>query len=160
MKLLLICLILPSIYALPMGLRHGPISDDEFQKQEAAFQETYSVCDVCKTVYIEMRKNVAKDDSLFHFGKEQEFKTKARQFCHTYETTKKENDCLTIAGDSHRMMKYLYDTRPSGCERTGYCQRCIPCGYDCMTCEDPDFYDNFMNSMANKWDDFKSWLNK
>lgn len=153
MKLLLICLLLPTINAL--NLRQSTLKE-----QEAAFETSYSICDVCKTVYTVMQNNVARDGSLYQFGKEQEFKTKARQFCHTYEHKREENDCLTITEDSYRMMKYLYDTRPSGCERTGYCQRCIPCGESCMTCDDPDFYDNFMNGVSSKWDDFIIWLNK
>lgn len=142
---LLICLFISGAYASNLRLQEATVKN-------------YSVCDVCRNLYMVMQVRVSNNASLFQIGSEKEFQMEATSYCHLNKDMEK--DCLSIADNSNYMIKYLYDTGPSGCERTGYCQRCRHIGHGCITCDDPDFYDNIMRSITNKWDSFIIWMNK
>lgn len=161
MMRIILCIVLAGVVH-GASLRKNNVSYNYMIKKQKTER---SVCDICRREYIDMRYSVAKDGSLYQYDKEEEFKTVARLNCHNVllEYSKKELDtCLSVSNDARRMMKYLYDTRPSGCEKTGFCKRCRPCPSpaECIICDSPDMYDNFMTSSFNIWDDLITWINK
>lgn len=89
-------------------------------------QTEHSECEICLNLFHKMQNA--------SFTSVEVLRTRAREVCHAQYSGPSEKSCLSITDDAMLMAEHLFD--PNGCESTGYCTDCKPCGEDCYSCKD------------------------